>query len=215
MSKVRRARRPQKPAPKGELKKPRPVWFVTLMAFVLPGSGQWLNGAPVRGMTMQFGMLLGAYLTYQLTTPEISLVGRLAGGLLIYVFSIVDANGIATRRVKAWARIEAAQAEQAHEAGRRQGGDRCQRRRGAPRRRAAEASGWRLPAAGDLRGLRHLNGADSHAGEGRPGPRPGPPRVRAARTRAERRGAGVGRRPAEEELTHRPPRPDNTDQGCP
>jgi len=107
VSKVRRARRPQKPAPKGELKKPRPVWFVTLMAFVLPGSGQWLNGAPVRGMIMQFSMLLGAYLTYQLTTPEISLVGRLAGGLLIWVFSIVDAHGIAGRRVKAWERIQA------------------------------------------------------------------------------------------------------------
>lgn len=109
MSKMRRARRPQKPAPKGELKKPRPVWFVTLMAFVLPGSGQWLNGAPVRGMIMQFSMLLGAYLTYQLTTPEISLVGRLAGGLLVYVFSVVDANGIAKRRVAAWARIESGQ----------------------------------------------------------------------------------------------------------
>ncbi len=110
MSKVRRARRPQKPAPKGELKKPRPVWFVTLLAFVLPGSGQWLNGAPIRGMVMQFSMVLGAYLTYQLTTPEISPVGRLAGGLLVWVFSIVDAHGIATRRVKAWARIEASQA---------------------------------------------------------------------------------------------------------
>ena len=121
------------------------MWFVTLMAFVLPGSGQWLNGAPVRGMIMQFGMLLGAYLTYQLTTPEISLVGRLAGGLLIWVFSIVDANGIAKRRVKAWARIEAEQADKA-EAGR------PSRRRAAAARRpeapAAQASGWRLPAAG-------------------------------------------------------------------
>lgn len=107
MSKVRRAPRPKKPAPRGELKKPRPVWFVTLMAFVLPGSGQWLNGAPVRGMIMQFSMILGSYLTYQITTPEISPVGRLAGGLLVWVFSIVDAHGIATRRVKAWARIEA------------------------------------------------------------------------------------------------------------
>jgi hypothetical protein len=58
-------------------------------------------------MIMQFSMLLGAYLTYQLTTPEISLVGRLAGGLLIWVFSIVDANGIAGRRLKAWDRIQA------------------------------------------------------------------------------------------------------------
>lgn len=156
MSKVRRARRPQKPAPKGELKKPRPVWFVTLMAFVLPGSGQWLNGAPVRGMTMQFGMLLGAYLTYQLTTPEISLVGRLAGGLLIYVFSIVDANGIAKRRVKAWARIEAAQADKQKPAGRKQpaagkeatGASGGEAPRGAAQRRRAAGASQRPATSG-------------------------------------------------------------------
>ncbi len=130
MSKMRRPRQPQKPAPRGELKKPRPVWFVTLMAFVLPGSGQWLNGAPVRGMIMQFSMLLGAYLTYQLTTPEISLVGRLAGGLLVYVFSIVDANGIAKRRVAAWARIEAGLTKDA---------------KPAPRATAAGGSGGKAP----------------------------------------------------------------------
>jgi hypothetical protein len=94
---------------KGPLKKPRPVWFVTLMAFVLPGSGQVFNGAPARGVIFQFGMVMGAFITYQLTTPEISALGRMAGGLLVYVFSIVDANGIAKLRVKAWERIEAGQ----------------------------------------------------------------------------------------------------------
>jgi hypothetical protein len=108
-----RSAKPQKEAPKGELKKPRPVWFVTLMAFVLPGSGQMFNGAPARGIIMQFGMVFGGYVSYQLTTPEISPIGRLAGGLLVWVFSIVDANGIANRRVRAWARIEAAQAGKA------------------------------------------------------------------------------------------------------
>jgi hypothetical protein len=83
------------------------VWFVTLMAFVLPGSGQVFNGAPARGVIMQFGMVFGAFITYMLTTPEISPVGRMAGGLLVYVFSIVDAHGIAKLRVKAWERIEA------------------------------------------------------------------------------------------------------------
>jgi hypothetical protein len=106
-----RRRGPKQPkvVPKGPLKKPRPVWFVTLMAFVLPGSGQVFNGAPARGVIFQFGMILGAFITYQLTTPEISPLGRMAGGLLVYVFSIVDANGIAKLRVKAWERIEAGQ----------------------------------------------------------------------------------------------------------
>lgn len=107
MTNGRRGSRQRKQAPKGVLKKPRSVWFVTLMAFVLPGSGQVFNGAPARGVIMQFGMVFGAFITYQLTTPDISPLGRMAGGLLVYVFSIVDANGIAHRRVKAWERIEA------------------------------------------------------------------------------------------------------------
>jgi hypothetical protein len=89
------------------LKKPRSVRFVTVMAFVLPGSGQVFNGAPYRGVIMQFGMVFGAFITYMLTTPDISPIGRMSGGLLVYVFSIVDANGIAKLRVKAWERIEA------------------------------------------------------------------------------------------------------------
>lgn len=103
----RGSRRQPKEVPKGPLKKPRPVWFVTLMAFVLPGSGQVFNGAPARGVIMQFGMVFAAFISYQLTTPDISPLGRMAGGLLVWVFSIVDANGIAGRRVKAWGRIEA------------------------------------------------------------------------------------------------------------
>ncbi|HET6477340.1 MAG TPA: hypothetical protein VFH93_14855, partial [Thermoleophilia bacterium] len=75
--------------------KPRSVRFVTVMAFVLPGSGQVFNGAPARGVIMQAGMVFGAFITFMLTTPDISAVGRMAGGLLMYVFSIVDANGIA------------------------------------------------------------------------------------------------------------------------
>ncbi len=103
--KGRRGARQRKAVPNGALKKPRPVWFVTLMAFVLPGSGQVFNGAPARGVIMQFGMVFGAFITYQLTTPDTSAIGRMAGGLLVYVFSIVDAHGIATRRVHAWERM--------------------------------------------------------------------------------------------------------------
>ena len=103
----KRPAKPRKAAPKGELKKPRPVWFVTLLAFVLPGSGQVLNGAPARGVIMQFAMLFMGFITWQLTDPSISTIGRIAGGLLVYVISVLDANGIAKRRVQAWARISA------------------------------------------------------------------------------------------------------------
>jgi hypothetical protein len=143
VSKVRRAQQPRKQPPKGELKQPRPVWFVTLMAFVLPGSGQMFNGAPARGVIMQFGMVFGGYVTYQLTTPEISPVGRLAGGLLVWVFSIVDAHGIATRRVHAWARIQAGQVSKTKPAqakAARGPGNAGKAPRGAAQRRRAAAS---------------------------------------------------------------------------
>ena len=109
MTKRRRGSRQREAVPKGVLKKPRPVWFVTLMAFVLPGSGQVFNGAPARGVIMQFGIVFGAWISYELTTPDTSPLGRMAGGLLVYVFSIVDANGIAKLRVKAWERIQVGQ----------------------------------------------------------------------------------------------------------
>ena len=109
MTNGRQHPRQRREEPKGVLTKPRPVWFVTLMAFVLPGSGQVFNGAPARGVIFQFGIVLGAFISYELTTPDISPLGRMAGGLLVYVFSIVDANGIAKLRVKAWERIEAGQ----------------------------------------------------------------------------------------------------------
>ena len=66
---------------------------------------------------MQFGMIFGAFITYMLTTPAISPIGRMAGGLLVWVFSIVDAHGIATRRVHAWERIQAEQREKAKTSG--------------------------------------------------------------------------------------------------
>jgi len=107
VTKARCAPRQRKEAPRGVLTKPHSVRFVTVMAFVLPGSGQVFNGAPYRGVIMQAGMVFGAFITYMLTTPEISPLGRMAGGLLVYVFSVVDANGIAKLRVKSWERMHA------------------------------------------------------------------------------------------------------------
>ena len=107
------ARKPPKQArtiEPGPLRKPRSVLMVTVVAFVLPGGGQVLNGDPFRGVIMQFAMAFLGFITWQLTDPSISIPGRLAGGLLVYVFSILDANGIAKRRNNAWARMHPADA---------------------------------------------------------------------------------------------------------
>lgn len=68
----------------------RPL-LVLAVAIVLPGVGQVLNRAPVRGLIFVFYMLLLGTITYHLTTPEHSFLGRYAGGLFVYAISVLDA----------------------------------------------------------------------------------------------------------------------------
>jgi hypothetical protein len=49
-------------------------------------------------------MIMMGLITWHLTTPQQSYVGRLAGGLFIYAISIVDAYRIARLRWAAWHR---------------------------------------------------------------------------------------------------------------
>jgi hypothetical protein len=81
------------------------VWVVTVAALFLPGSGQVLNGDPMRGVMMQFFMMFLAYISWKVTGPDISIIGRIAGGGFIYVISVLDAHGVAKRRNQAWARL--------------------------------------------------------------------------------------------------------------
>jgi hypothetical protein len=73
-------------------------WMVLLVAAVLPGAGHVLARMPVRGLVFAFYTVLLGVVTWQLTTPEISLVGRLAGGLFVYAISVLDAYTWASRR---------------------------------------------------------------------------------------------------------------------
>jgi hypothetical protein len=68
----------------------RPL-LVLAVAIVLPGVGQLLNRTPVRGLIFVFYILLLGTITYQLTTPDHSLLGRYAGGLFVYAISVLDA----------------------------------------------------------------------------------------------------------------------------
>ncbi len=74
-------------------------YFVLAVAVILPGMGYVLVGRPKRGFTMQMFMILMAMITWHLTTPEQSLVGRLAGGLFVYAMSIPEAYRMAKLRV--------------------------------------------------------------------------------------------------------------------
>jgi hypothetical protein len=71
---------------------------VLAAAIVLPGTGHVLAGFPLRGLVFAFYTALLGVVTWQLTTPDHSLVGRLAGGLFVYAISVVDAYTWAARR---------------------------------------------------------------------------------------------------------------------
>ena len=67
-----------------------PLW-VLLIAILLPGMGQVLNGMLVRAWVMLFFALTLGVVTYHLTTPEQSFVGRHAGGFFVYAIMVMDA----------------------------------------------------------------------------------------------------------------------------
>jgi hypothetical protein len=67
-----------------------PIWTL-IIATILPGVGQVVNRMPTRGLVFVFYMLLLGIVTFNLTTPEHSLVGRYSGGIFIYALSVLDA----------------------------------------------------------------------------------------------------------------------------
>jgi len=72
-------------------KPPLHPYTVLLIALLLPGMGQVVNGTPGRGFTMvSFTVLLG-WVTYYTTTPDQSFLGRYAGGIFVYSIAVIDA----------------------------------------------------------------------------------------------------------------------------
>jgi len=65
--------------------------LVLIVAIVLPGVGQVLNNAPLRGLLMLGFMLILGILTYRVASPDVSVIGQFAGGLFIYCAMVLDA----------------------------------------------------------------------------------------------------------------------------
>jgi hypothetical protein len=76
-----------------------PMWTLAVAA-IFPGVGQVVNRTPTRGLVFVFYMLLLGIVTFNLTTPEHSLVGRYSGGIFIYALSVLDAYKWASYRHK-------------------------------------------------------------------------------------------------------------------
>lgn len=67
-----------------------PKW-VLLIAILLPGMGQVINNAPKRGFFMACFMIILGLITFNLAQPDVSMVGKLSGGIFIYAISVLDA----------------------------------------------------------------------------------------------------------------------------
>lgn len=78
--------------------------LVLIAAVLLPCFGQVLNGTAARAVVMAFFMLSLGVVSWHLTTPAHSFVGRHAGGIFIYAIAVLDAYKWASYR---WARFYA------------------------------------------------------------------------------------------------------------
>lgn len=83
-------------------KRPPNPYLVLASAIVLPASGQVWNGFPFRGLVFLFFMVLLGTLTLLTARPEVSVIGKLAGGIFVYAISIFDAYKIARIRAAVW-----------------------------------------------------------------------------------------------------------------
>lgn len=83
---------------------PRPIHplIILALAIVLPGAGQVFNREPVRGLMFDFFLLLLGGFTLVTAAPEVSIVGKLAGGIFVYAISIYDAYKRARIRYEVW-----------------------------------------------------------------------------------------------------------------
>jgi hypothetical protein len=83
-------------------KRPMHPLLVLALAIVLPGSGQVFNREPVRGLIFLFFMFLLGGFTLMTAKPEVSIIGKLAGGIFVYAISIYDAYKKARIRYEVW-----------------------------------------------------------------------------------------------------------------
>ncbi len=83
-------------------KAPLYPYLVLAIAFVLPGVGQVVNRQPLRGLIFLFFMLLLGALTLKTAAADVSIIGKLAGGLFVWAMSLLDAYKVARIRRSVW-----------------------------------------------------------------------------------------------------------------
>lgn len=83
-------------------KRPINPYLVLASAIILPGSGHVWNGFPFRGLVFLFFILLLGTLTLLSASPDVSVIGKLSGGIFVYAISIFDAYKLARIRYAVW-----------------------------------------------------------------------------------------------------------------
>ena len=67
-----------------------PKWLIILASVIIPSSGHVLMGRPMRALIFLFFMGLGGLITFNLSGPNISPIGRFSGGIAIWAVSVVE-----------------------------------------------------------------------------------------------------------------------------
>lgn len=76
---------------KRSYKRGRYLRYLPLLSTILiPGSGYVFLGRPMRGLVMLFWMIIFGYLTFMISSPEISFIGRISGGLAVWMLSVIE-----------------------------------------------------------------------------------------------------------------------------
>ena len=84
------------------MKRPLDPRLVLAVAILLPGMGQVLNRQPMRGLIFVFFVILLGAFTLKTAAPEVSFVGKMAGGLFVWAMAVFDAYKTARIRRAVW-----------------------------------------------------------------------------------------------------------------
>ena len=75
-----------------------PAWFPVVAAVIVPGSGYVLLSRPRRGLVMLFWMFIFGYITLQVSSSHVSLIGRFSGGIAVWAISVLEVYRITHRK---------------------------------------------------------------------------------------------------------------------
>jgi hypothetical protein len=83
-------------------KAPTNPYLVLATAIALPGVGQVLNRQPIRGLIFVFFIVLLGAFTLKTAAPDVSFVGKFAGGLFVWAMAVFAAYKTARVRHAVW-----------------------------------------------------------------------------------------------------------------